>query len=154
MNKNKIFFRAGLIPFYIDSENNIKMLFMYPSSNNMEDDFSPPVNYFSYQCAKGRLDPEDNGNFLKAAIREGCEELGLKRSNIELVEKVDKTFFNRSEFFICKITDPDDFDEPHWETETTKWMTSDEFDSLGRDIHKPLVKYIELMIKNDVNLFS
>ena len=67
------------------------------------------------------------------------EELGLFKGNIVQLTELGE-FMGRTTVFIAKIKDKDMFGEPHFETEETKWLTAEEFQKIGRDLHKPVVK--------------
>ncbi len=126
-------YRAGLVPYYVHEETNtIEMLFMRPSDHE--------YGGFYYQIAKGKVEDEDE-TFYDAAIRESMEELGLFRGNIIKTEEVG-TFMGRTAIFVSKIKHKDLFGEPSFETESTKWMTLEEFLMDGRDLHKPVVQAI------------
>lgn len=72
--------------------------------------------------------------------------MGLFSGNILSIHHIG-TFLGRTEFFICKIEDPDMFGDPHFETKETCWMTPEEFQQEGRDLHKPIVKAMVRKIK-------
>jgi 8-oxo-dGTP pyrophosphatase MutT (NUDIX family) len=127
MTKQKIY-RSGIIPYYI-KEGEIHMFFMKPSDPKFGGDI--------FQIAKGKH--EDGEDPQTAGIREGKEELGLFEGNITAIHNLGK-FLGRTHVFICKIKDPEMFGEPHFETAETKWMTPEEFQAEGRDLHKPVVK--------------
>lgn len=128
-------YRAGIIPFCKIDEN-IKMLFMKPSNSF--------YGGSKYQIAKGRIDPTDEST-IAAALREGKEELGLKKENISMIWNIGN-FLGRTQLFACKIKNLNDFDDPHFETESVAWMDLYEFIHHGRDIHVPVVKSIYTMI--------
>jgi len=90
-----------------------------------------------YQLAKGRI--ENGENSEQAAIREGGEETGLKEDNIIQILHVG-TFLGRTEVYIAKIKDKNDFAPHDYETESTKWFTIDEFRKDGRSLHLDLVE--------------
>ena len=128
-------YRAGVIPYYFKDEE-IHMLFMKPSE--------PKYGGDSYQVAKGKV--EEGETDQQAAFREANEELGLLSNNIILAEELG-VFLGRTTLFIAKIVDPDMFGEPHFETQSVKWMTPEEFQAEGRGLHKPIVKAATRMIK-------
>jgi 8-oxo-dGTP pyrophosphatase MutT (NUDIX family) len=125
----KIQYRAGLIPYCIDDKR-IQMMFMYPTDTNRGSAY--------YQIAKGKV--EDGETFEEAAIREAGEELGFSILNLdgELVPL--GTHLGRTEFYMCKIKNKSMFTETTSETEKTTWMTPEEFDEVGRPLHKPIIK--------------
>lgn len=128
MPKKKKTKRSAIIPFHI-TENEIQMLFMKPAD--------PKYGGATFQIAKGKH--EDGESAEEAGLREGQEELGLFRGNIDYLHELGK-FLGRTDVFVAKITDPDMFGEPHFETDETRWMTPKEFHAEGRDLHKPVVK--------------
>jgi ADP-ribose pyrophosphatase YjhB (NUDIX family) len=134
MSKKKIE-RSGVLPYYID-DGEIKILFMRPSE--------PKYGGDVFQIAKGKH--EEGETAEEAGLREGFEELGLYKGNIEHLHNLG-VFLGRTTVFVAKIKDPEMFGDPHFETKETKWMTPEQFQSEGRDLHKPVVKaavrYIE-----------
>lgn len=144
-DKQKIF-RAGVIPYYKDETGVIRMLFMKPSNTNYGGDIDPETGEWvlRYQLAKGRI--EKNEIAQEAALREGEEEVGLKQDNILMVLHVG-TFLGRTEVYIAKIKDPNDFGPHHYETESTCWMTLEEFEVDGRELHRDLVRKSHLLIE-------
>lgn len=128
--------RAGIIPYFIEPDGRISMLFMKPSN--------PKYGGDVFQIAKGRV--EDGETNKDAATREGGEELGLFNGNISSIVSVG-TFLGYTEFFICLVNDKDMFGDPHFETGTTQWMTPEEFSEYGRSIHKHVVAAAERKIR-------
>lgn len=132
---SKKIYRAGIIPYYQDGDN-IKMMFMIPA----EKKFSGKEP----QIAKGKM--EDGESELETALREGKEELGLYKGNLEDIYELGK-FLGRTTIFVARVKDVDMFGDPHFETESTKWMSPEEFQKSGRNLHKPIIKaavrYIE-----------
>lgn len=125
----KLIYRAGTIPYKFEAKQ-IKMLFMKPSDPVMGGD--------EFQISKGKL--EDGEDSLTAALREAYEEVGLlKEAIVGSVESVG-TFLGRTDLFICKTSPTAPFCAPGFETGETRWMTVDEFERVGRDLHKPLVR--------------
>ncbi len=129
-------FRAGVIPYHFNKLGELRMLFMKPSDPNFGGD--------QFQISKGKQEEKELP--FDAALREGSEELGLKVLNVQQVYPLG-TFLGRTEVFLARIKDPDDFNEPHFETGETKWMSLEEFKAEGRDIHKPVVKAAVEMLK-------
>lgn len=127
MAKKKIE-RSGVLPYYID-EGQIKILFMKPSN--------PKYGGSSFQMAKGKH--EEGEGPEEAGLREAGEELGLFKGNIERTHKLGN-FLGRTHVYVCKIKDTDMFGDFCDETAETKWMTPEEFQAEGRDLHKPVVK--------------
>lgn len=136
-DKQKIF-RAGIIPYIVNENNEIEMLFMKPAHTNFGAELDPITNQLTmkYQLAKGRI--EQNEDAREAAIREGCEETGLKVENISQVVHIGN-FLGRTELFVAKCLSKTDFGEPDYETESTKWLTLTEFETEGRQLHQDLV---------------
>jgi 8-oxo-dGTP pyrophosphatase MutT (NUDIX family) len=120
--------RSGVIPYIIEDKT-IKMMFMKPSEAKYGGDV--------YQIAKGKQ--EDDETPLEAGLREANEELGLFEGNIEETYDLG-TFLGRTSIYITKIKEKDMFGDPCEETENVAWLTLDEFEEIGRDLHKPVVK--------------
>lgn len=121
-------YRAGVIPYIIENDQ-IKMMFMKPSD--------PTYGGHYYQIAKGKR--EEGETDEEAAFREAGEELGLFAGNI--VERTELgTFLGRTTVFLAKIKDKQMFGDPCDETGATKWLTPEQFNDQGRDLHKPVVK--------------
>ena len=102
-----------------------------------------------FQMAKGKH--EEGETAKETGLREGFEELGLLQDNIEHLHELG-VFLGRTTVFVAKITDPEMFGEPHFETEETRWMTPEEFQAEGRDLHKFVVKAAVRYIKERENL--
>ena len=135
MTKKKVY-RAGIIPYYIDDDGDIQMLFMLPSDSKFGGN--------CYQVAKGKR--EEGEDDEETAFREAKEELGLFKGNCKNTHKLGN-FLGRTMIYVVEIKDPDMFGDPHFETKSTKWMSPEDFQSNGRDLHKPIVRaavrYIE-----------
>jgi len=140
MSKKKVY-RAGVIPFYIDESGNIQMMFMMPSEAKFGGDV--------FQVAKGKREKGESDK--EAGFREASEELGLFKGNVEESYKLGN-FLGRTMIYIAKIKDREMFGDPHHETKETTWMTPDEFQSKGRDLHKPIVKAAVRLIKDKEGL--
>lgn len=119
--------KAGIIP-YIKKEDKVLMLFMRPSD--------PKFGGLYWQIAKGGIDAGESAE--AAARREGHEELGLRASNIDHMWPVGVT--KNVKIYACEVYSMKDFDQPHYETGATQWMTAEEFERSGRDIHKSVVR--------------
>lgn len=128
MAKKKIY-RAGMLLYKVD-ESQIRMLFMVPSKAK----YGGAVP----QCPKGKI--EEGETAEEAAIREAQEEVGLFPPNIDGDIHHLGNFLGRTEVFVAKIKDEDMFGDFHFETVETRWMTPEEFQKDGRDLHKPMVK--------------
>lgn len=144
MAKKKIN-RGGLIPYFM-KDGEIYMLFMKPSRAKYGGD--------QFQIAKGKQEP--NEDITQTAIREAKEELGLFPSNIVHLDSVG-VWLGRMTVFIAEMKDPTMFGDPTTpdEVKEVKWMTLPEFMSVGRGLHKPIVKAahrkMEKMIPNEPN---
>jgi len=132
--------RSGIIPYHIE-EGEIKILFMRPAD--------PKFGGDSFQIAKGKH--EDGETAEEAALREGREEVGLFRGNIENIHSLGK-FLGRTDIFVIKINDPEMFGDPDHETKETRWMTPGEFQTEGRGLHKPVVKAAVRFIETEEDL--
>lgn len=135
MNDKKVF-RSGIIPYVIE-ENIIKMMFMIPSDSQ----YGGPLP----QIAKGRI--EENEDPLEAGLREASEELGLFTGNVLETHNLG-TFLGRTTIHVVKIKDKALFGDPHFETQRVLWMTNEEFQKDGRDLHKPIVSAALRLIKD------
>lgn len=121
--------RAGIIPFYVNDDAEIMMMFMIPSD--------PEYGGSDFQIAKGKVDPGEQHE--EAAIREGAEELGLVQANmIGEVHFLGK-FLGRMHIYVVQVSSPTNFDKPHYETAQVGWLTNEGFQRIGRDLHKPIV---------------
>ncbi len=130
--------RAGVIPYYI-KDGEVQMYFMQPSCEK----YGGP----DFQVCKGRIDPGENAK--DAALREGFEELGLLEENIHELWYLGE-FLKKNFFYVCKIKDPANFGEPHFETGATAWMTLDQYLETGRPLHKGVVRAAyKSIIKNE-----
>jgi len=133
--KKKIY-RAGVIPYIIE-DGEIKMLFMRPTKIKYGGD--------TFQIAKGKF--EEGETAMEAGLREANEELGLFGGNIKHIDELG-TFMGRTTIFVAEIKDKDMFGEPHFETKEVAWMTPEEFQKSGRDLHKPVIKAATRKIKS------
>lgn len=132
--------RAGVIPYMYCEDSKIRYLMMVSSDPK----FGGPRPMIS----KGKIEPMEGT--LEAAIREGEEELGLRRRNIRegtIRDLADERVVLHSgaydlTLFSCEIIDRYDFGKWCDETDYILWMTLDEFKENGRKDH---VKYVELL---------
>jgi len=129
-------YRAGAIPYIIEN-GQIQMLFMRPSDHEF--------GGFTYQLCKGKVE-EDDESHLAAALRETKEEAGLFIGNVIRTDEVG-VFMGRTTVFITKVKNKDMFGEPSFETESVKWMTPEQFQIEGRDLHRPVVAASVRLIK-------
>ena len=127
--------RSGVIPYIIEN-GEIKMLFMMPSD--------PKFGGEQFQIAKGKHEEGDTA--IEAGLREASEELGLFIGNISEAYDLG-TFLGRTTIHVVKIKDKNLFGDPHFETKEVRWMSPDEFQTEGRDLHKPVIKAAVRLIK-------
>ena len=122
--------RGGVIPYYIEDDE-VKMMFMQPSDGK--------YGGSDFQIAKGKID--EGESIEDGAFREAEEELGLFLPNTKNRKNLG-TFLGRMTVYIVEVIDPsaDKFGDPVEETAAVKWMTPDEFQAEGRDLHKPIIK--------------
>lgn len=132
--------RSGVIPYIIE-DGQIRMMFMKPSDAKFGGDV--------FQIAKGKT--EQGETPLEAGLREGFEELGLFAGNISETYDLG-TFLGRTSIHVLKVQDKTLFGDPCDETEEVAWLTPDEFDAVGRDLHKPVIKAAVRMIKKNEGL--
>lgn len=133
-----LIYRAGMIPYFVESDGSIQMLFMIPS--NYE------YGGKCFQIAKGKVESEDT-SFYNAALREAKEELGLFSGNIISAQEVGM-ILGRTALYVAKVKNKDLFGLPSDETLATKWMSLSEFkESEGRDLHKPIVSQCHRLIQ-------
>jgi 8-oxo-dGTP pyrophosphatase MutT (NUDIX family) len=125
--KNKLY-RAGLLPYIIE-DGEIKFLFMKPADFRYGGD--------AFQIAKGKIEDGETGE--AAAIREAEEELGLIRGNIDNPIFIGE-YLGRTSIFIARVFEKTKFNHPHFETSETSWMTFDQFQVEGRNLHVTIVQ--------------
>ena len=128
MSKNNID-RGGVIPYYIADNGDIMMMFMKPSDSR--------YGGKEFQIAKGKI--EEGESIEDGAFREAAEELGLFIPNTRN-HKLLGTFLGRTTVYLAEVIDKDKFGDPTDETSDVAWMTPEQFQSEGRDLHKPIVK--------------
>lgn len=126
-------YRAGVIPFFVHPSGKIEMNFMIPSDTEFGGN--------SPQFCKGKVEKGETEE--DAAIREAIEELGLREDNVEWFSYLG-IFLGRTYIYICEVKDREAFDEPHFETAETMWLTLDEFETTGRDLHRPVIREAHL----------
>jgi len=128
--------RAGLILYHIN-EDGFEFLFMTPSDTR----YGGPHP----QIPKGKLDEGETP--IQAAIREAQEEVGLFRPNINGdVHPLGQ--FLKIHMFVAEVNDKHHFGDPHFETENTMWLTPEQFQQTGRDLHRPAVKAAARFVMN------
>jgi 8-oxo-dGTP pyrophosphatase MutT (NUDIX family) len=133
-------YRAGVIPYQV-TDGKIEMMFMKPSD--------PKYGGKEFQIAKGRY--EDGETAYNAALREASEELGLWHGNITETHDLG-TFMGRTSIYLTKIRDRGMFGDPCFETGEVAWLTPEEFEAIGRDLHKPVIKAAVRLIKEKEGL--
>lgn len=72
----------------------------------------------------GKIDPEDNGDPVTAALRETEEEIGIPRSDIEIVARLDD-YETRTGFLVTPIVG---FIEPPYEAEPDEFEVAEVFE--------------------------
>lgn len=132
------FEKAGLIPYIIE-DGEVKMLFM-KSSDSQYGGSDPMI-------AKGHVDEGETTE--EAAVREAQEELGLKRSNMQgspwrawKGELSGQDAHYPFSVFAVQVKSKDDFDKPHYETESTHWLTMKGFATSGRKSQNKIVQLV------------
>jgi 8-oxo-dGTP pyrophosphatase MutT (NUDIX family) len=135
--------KAGIIP-YIKEDGVVKMLFMKSSDAR----YGGPDPMIS----KGHVD--EGESFAEAALREGEEELGLKQSNCDgshwIAWKGELSGYDaRYPFhvFAAEVKDKEDFGKPHYETESTHWLSAEEFAQKGRKSQNAIVQSVAKAIE-------
>lgn len=131
--RDKIY-RAGLLPYVIEN-GEIFFLFMRPSD--------PRYGGDCFQIAKGKVEAGETNE--TAAIREASEELGLIPQNISHMWFLGN-FLGRTSVFVASVADKHNFTEPHFETSETAWMSLNDYRSVGRELHYPIVEKAANMV--------
>jgi 8-oxo-dGTP pyrophosphatase MutT (NUDIX family) len=134
--------KAGLMP-YVYQDGEPVFMFMVPS----DADFGgkkPAI-------AKGNIDGSES--VFEAAVREAEEELGLKKSNM-IIETFAQVWRGSNGYlmtvFMCEVKDKMDFNEPHYETGSTHWLTAAEFSRVGKKWQIPIVQQGRLLLEPHV----
>jgi 8-oxo-dGTP pyrophosphatase MutT (NUDIX family) len=133
--------RAGIVPFIFDEKkDDFIYMFMMPSNAKYGGAF--------LQIAKGGI--EKNEELLESAIREGEEELGLKRSNLKgrpfelgryLQTNLKESY--HMHVFASEIKAKKDFGKWHFETQFATWITNDRFQEIGRPSQKLIITELQ-----------
>jgi 8-oxo-dGTP pyrophosphatase MutT (NUDIX family) len=138
--------RAGLIPYFIEPDGEIKYLFMFPSDPK----FGGPF----LQISKGMID--ENETPEETAIRESIEEIGLREANLIdqhllitdiSVTRVEAYYFH---VYYGQVLSKYDFTKPHFETKYTQWVTAKEFVEKGRRSHTKYVAVLDDLLKGKI----
>lgn len=102
--------RAGGVPYYRFPDGVLRVLLMVPSD--------PAYGGTHLQLAKGGID--DGETPEEAAVREVSEELGGVPDNFSAVTYLG--LFENIYVYTMKVTDPEEFERPCFETLYTKWV--------------------------------
>lgn len=131
--------KAGILPYYMDGDTR-RFLFMISSD--------PDFGGSDPMISKGKIDAGESS--LQAALREGEEELGLKRHNIVdgtleagwsgMVSGLDARY--HMDIYICEVKSMTDFGTPQYETEKTIWLDLVSALKQVRTSHRPIVTAI------------
>lgn len=137
---------AGIIPYVIE-DGQVHMLFMISSDANYGGD-KPMIS-------KGGVDPGES--LAEAAMREGHEELGLVLRNcvcdpfeVTTMQVTGQTDTYPMTVFAVEVADRNDFEEPHYETAYTVWLTLEQFRHLGRASHMTFVSDLVNKLKSEI----
>lgn len=137
--------KAGIIPYII--KNDVPLFLFMVSSDAMYGGADPAI-------AKGKMDKQENAK--ESAVREGSEELGLKKTNMKMdtlqlgwkgeVTGLDAVY--DMSVFCVEVLDQHDFNQPDHEVSKVVWLTNQQFKSQGRDSHAHIVQAIhKLLVK-------
>lgn len=140
--------KAGLIPYTIDADGNVKLLFQVSSN--------PKFGGAKPMISKGCI--EEGEAPVVAALREAMEELGLRTSNIKNINDIwlgwqGHVVLTSSSYdlaiYACEVESLSrkDFDKPSYETKYTVPMTPESFAEKGRVDHRHIVELIVQQIK-------
>jgi len=133
--------KAGLIPFYTDSDGQVLMLFMVPSN--------PAYGGTQPQIAKGGVDEGESVQI--AAIREAQEELGMAKKNLRNIRQVLTTVIEDNyimSLFIAEVKNPNKVGKTDFETGKRYWLTIHEFEKYGRDDQVRLVQHAHQFMRS------
>jgi 8-oxo-dGTP pyrophosphatase MutT (NUDIX family) len=123
--------KAGIIPFHIDNKGVLSVLLTKPSD--------PDYGGSNYQIAKGGID--EGETLEQTALREGIEELGLREYNT--IGMLYMGFDNIQDYelhvYLTRVKNRQDFNKPHYETDSTKWFTRNELGNV-REEQRPLIQ--------------
>lgn len=134
--------KAGVIPFIIEDGEPIMNFFI-----SSDADYGGP----NPQIAKGGT--KEGEDLEKAAIREGEEELGLKRSNIKNIFKVSNTKISGMTHsynlivYAVEVKSKQDFNKQGSEAKETVWLSLNDFRDKGRRSQFNIVKSAHDKIK-------
>ncbi len=142
MTEEKNAERGGVVPYYIDEDGNILMMFMKPSDKKFGGE--------RFQIAKGKIEKGETP--IEGAFREAKEELGLFGPNV--LESTELGRFGKIYMFLAKIKSPDMFGDTTDETGAVVWWTPEQFQAHGRNWQKPIIKAAVRKIKKLENYES
>ena len=134
--------RAAILPIHKHPELGWRVYLMIPSD--------PKFGGTQPQIAKGEIDKGETA--MAAAIREGEEELGLVQSNALHIEQFwHGTMFTQDTqyqftVFTALIKNPEQFNDPHFETGWCGWLTIQ--DAINRIV--PRQKHIIELLNEDL----
>lgn len=140
--------KAGFIPYFIDRNNKVHMLFCLSSD--------PAFGGDKFMIGKGHVDAGES--IEQTALREASEELGLKRSNLKADtvqigwtgQITGTTETSTMTIYIGEVNDPRDFNIPGHEISKVKWFTPEEFSHDGRPSHKHIVQSCASKISSEM----
>ena len=141
--------KLGAVPWIVQ-KNQVLMMFMTPSD--------PAYGGSAPQIAKGNQDAAESAQH--AALREAQEELGLRGSNIKTVLPAvseivtTKTASYELSVYAVEVLDIAAFDQPHYETGSTHWLTLEQFQIQGRKNQQNLVRKLHAQIQKHLNTQS
>lgn len=131
--------RAGIYPIYKDPNGQIWVYLMIPSD--------PSYGGSEPQMGKGRVD--DGETVEQAAMREGQEELGLRKDNITNMFVIAKEQITGLDGYYeitvygAEVSDPKAFDPAGKESGWTGWVTLDDALVKGRQSQKHFLQAIK-----------
>lgn len=91
------------------------------------------------QISKGKI--EEGEDEAYAAIREAQEELGLKEENMMLETLTCLGVrLGRTTFFHVQVLDKENFGPFCNETRAVEWLSLEEFETRGRELHRDIIR--------------
>lgn len=133
--------KAGVLPYYIDEEQNVYVQLMVPS-NAKYGGKSP-------QLAKGHV--EENCDIEVEAFREGTEELGLIFDNILQYQKIGEFYFDyKKDYFLhvymVEIIDKNNYIEHSTETKSAEFYLIEEAEKkIRKDQRRIIQQFKEIL---------
>jgi 8-oxo-dGTP pyrophosphatase MutT (NUDIX family) len=131
--------RAGIYPVFIDQNGQMWVCLMIPSD--------PAYGGPQPQMGKGRVD--DGQTNEEAAVREGEEELGLRRDNMGKVELITRQTIaglqTSYDIYVYStiVEDPKAFDEPHYESSWAGFLEIDDAIARTRSNQRPFLEMVK-----------